>query len=157
MPLFALLFRAPAPAAALISPVTTIDGASAEIVELGGVAMASDGSGGLVYRKRVDGRPHVFAALYPHGTWQAPQRVDVGQSFESSFPAIGAGEGGRLVVVWTNHYSSTTDGLFSAALEPGSTGFQAAGARRPEHRPGDRHLPLGGDEPRRSAPWSPTA
>jgi hypothetical protein len=116
--------RAPK-AGALISPVTTLDGASSEIVELGGVAMASDGSGGVVYRKRLDGgRPHVFAALYSHGAWQAPQRVDVGQSFESSFPAIGAGEGGRLVVVWTNHYSSTTDGLFSAALEPGSTGFQ---------------------------------
>ncbi len=111
-------------AGALISPVTTIDGASSEIVELGGVAMASDGSGGIVYRKRVEGRPHIFAALYANGAWQAPQRVDVGQRFESSFPAIGAGEGGRLVVVWTNHYSSTTDGLFSAALEPGSTGFQ---------------------------------
>ncbi len=86
--------------------------------------MASDGSGGIVYRKRVEGRPHIFAALYANGAWQAPQRVDVGQRFESSFPAIAAGEGGRLVVVWTNHYSSTTDGLFSAALEPGSTGFQ---------------------------------
>ena len=119
----ATLAHAPT-ASALISPVTTLDGASSEIVELGGVAMASDGSGGLVYRKRVAGRPHIFAALYTHGAWQAPQRVDVGQSFESSFPAIGAGEGGRLVVVWTNHYSSTTDGLFSAALEPGSSGFQ---------------------------------
>ena len=115
--------RAPA-ALALISPVATIDGAGSEIVELGGVAMASDGTGGIVYRKRVDGRPHIFAALYSGGQWGPPQRVDVGESFESSFPAIAAGEGGRLVVVWTNHYSSTTDGLFSAALEPGSTGFQ---------------------------------
>ncbi len=122
--LLAALAYAPV-AGALISPVTTIDGASSEVVELGGVAMASDGSGGIVYRKRVEGRPHVFAALYSGGAWQAPQRVDVGQRFESSFPAIAAGEGGRLVVVWTNHYSSTTDGLFSAALEPGSTGFQA--------------------------------
>ena len=112
-------------AQALISPVATIDGASSEIVELGGVAMAADGSGGIVYRKRVEGgRPHIFAALYSNGQWGPPQRVDVGQPFESSFPAIAAGEGGRLVVVWTNHYSSTTDGLFSAALEPGSTGFQ---------------------------------
>ena len=115
--------RAPA-ALALISPVATIDGAGSEIVELGGVAMASDGSGGIVYRKRVDGRPHIYAALYSGGQWGPPQRVDVGESFESSFPAIAAGEGGRLVIVWTNHYSSTTDGLFSAALEPGSTGFQ---------------------------------
>jgi PKD domain len=119
-------FLAPAPAAyALIAPVAPIDGPSAEIVELGGVAMAADGSGGLVYRKRVEGRVHVFAAQYVNGKWGAAQRVDVGEAFESSFPAIAAGEGGRLVVVWTNHYSSTTDGLFSAALEPGSTGFQA--------------------------------
>jgi PKD domain len=111
-------------APALISPVATIDGPSSEIAELGGVAMASDGTGGIVYRKRVEGRPHIFAALYSEGKWSAPQRVDVGQPFESSFPAIGAGEGGRLVVVWVNHYSSTTDGLFSASLEPGSTGFQ---------------------------------
>jgi hypothetical protein len=110
---------------ALIEPVVPIDGPSAEIVELGGVAMAADGTGGLVYRKRVEGRVHIFAVQYSGGKWGAPQRVDVGEAFESSFPAIAAGEGGRLVVVWTNHYSSTTDGLFSAALEPGSTGFQA--------------------------------
>jgi hypothetical protein len=120
----ALLASAPV-AHALIEPVTPIDGPSSEIVELGGVAMAADGSGGLVYRKRVEGRAHIFAAQYVNGKWGAAQRVDVGQAFESSFPAIAAGEGGRLVVVWTNHYSSTTDGLFSAALEPGSTGFQA--------------------------------
>ncbi len=119
----ALLVLAPA-AQALIEPVATIDGPSSEIVELGGVAMASDGSGGIVYRKRVEGRPHIFAALYSGGAWSAPRRVDVGQPFESSFPAIASGEGGRLVVVWVNHYSSTTDGLFSAALEPGSSGFQ---------------------------------
>jgi hypothetical protein len=119
-----MLAHAPA-AHALISPIATIDGPSSEIVELGGVAMASDGTGGIVYRKRAEGgRPHIFAALYSNGSWSAPQRVDVGQPFESSFPAIAAGEGGRLVVVWVNHYSSTTDGLFSAALEPGSTGFQ---------------------------------
>jgi hypothetical protein len=121
--LLAALVHVPS-ADALISPVATIDGPSAEIVELGGVAMAADGTGGIVYRKRVEGRAHIFAALYSNGQWGPAQRVDVGQSFESSFPAIAAGEGGRLVVVWTNHYSSTTDGLFSAALEPGSTGFQ---------------------------------
>jgi hypothetical protein len=121
----ALLLLAAPVAHALIEPVAPIDGPSADIVELGGVAMAADGSGGLVYRKRVEGRVHIFAAQYVNGKWGTPQRVDSGQAFESSFPAIAAGEGGRLVVVWANHYSSTTDGLFSAALEPGSTGFQA--------------------------------
>ena len=86
--------------------------------------MAADGTGGIVYRKRVEGRIHIFAAQYAGGKWNAPQRVDVGEKFDSSLPAIAAGEGGRLVVVWTNHYSSTTDGLFSATIDPGSGGFQ---------------------------------
>ncbi|MGA9876995.1 MAG: PKD domain-containing protein [Solirubrobacteraceae bacterium] len=107
-----------------ISAVTPIDGPSQEIVEFGGAAMAPDGTGGIVYRKRVEGRAHIFAAQYVGGKWEAPQRIDTGEDFESSFPAIAAGEGGRLEVVWTNHYSSTTDGLFSATLDPGSSGFQ---------------------------------
>lgn len=119
---FALVF---APAVdAEISPVAPIDGPSSEIVDFGGAAMASDGSGGIVYRRRVEGRVHIFVAQYVNGGWAKPQRVDVGEQFDSSFPAIGAGEGGRLVVVWANHYSSTTDGLFSATMDPGSTGFQ---------------------------------
>lgn len=112
------------PAGAEISPVAPIDGPSSEIVDFGGAAMAADGTGGIVYRKRVEGRPHVFVAQYVGGKWRAPERVDVGEKFESSFPAIGAGEGGRLVVVWANHYSSTADGLFSATIDPGSSGFQ---------------------------------
>ena len=118
-----LLAWAPA-ARAEISPVAPIDGPSSEIVDFGGAAMAADGTGGIVYRKRVEGRTHIFAAQYAGGKWNAPQRVDVGEKFDSSFPAIAAGEGGRLVVVWANHYSSTTDGLFSATIDPGSTGFQ---------------------------------
>ena len=39
----------------MISAATTIDGPSADVVDLGGVAMAEDGTGGLVYRKRADG------------------------------------------------------------------------------------------------------
>jgi hypothetical protein len=111
-------------AKAEISPVAPIDGPSSEIVDFGGAAMASDGSGGIVYRRRVEGRPHIFVAQYANGAWGKPQRVDTGEQFESSFPAIAAGEGGRLVAVWANHYSSTTDGLFSATMDPGSTGFQ---------------------------------
>jgi hypothetical protein len=120
-----LLCCAPASVArAEISPVTPLDGPSSEIVELGGAAMAADGSGGIVYRKRVEGRAHIFVAQYVEGKWNAPQRVDTGEKFESSFPAIAAGEAGRLVVVWANHYSSTTDGLFAATIDPGSSLFQ---------------------------------
>jgi hypothetical protein len=118
----ALVYASAAPAE--ISAVAPIDGPSAEIVDFGGAAMAADGTGGIVYRKRVEGRVHIFAAQYVGGKWSPPQRVDVGETFDSSFPAIGAGEGGRLVVVWANHYSSTADGLFSATVDPGSAGFQ---------------------------------
>jgi hypothetical protein len=122
--LLTVLLLSSSAAQAEISPVTPIDGPSPEIVDFGGAAMAADGTGGIVYRKRVEGRIHIFAAQYVAGKWNTPQQVDVGERFDSSFPAIAAGEGGRLVVVWTNHYSSTTDGLFSATIDPGSGGFQ---------------------------------
>ena len=48
------------PALAVILPPTTIDGPSPVILEFGGVAMASDGTGGLVYTKQVEGAAHVF-------------------------------------------------------------------------------------------------
>ena len=44
------------PARAVILPAQTIDGPSEDIVGFGGVAMAEDGTGGLVYLKRVGGR-----------------------------------------------------------------------------------------------------
>ena len=61
----------------------------------------------------------------PAARWRAPQRVDVGQDFDSSWPAIGAGDGGRLVVTWVQEFGAGSDRLFSASLDPGATRFQA--------------------------------
>jgi hypothetical protein len=116
---------APARAGATISAATPIDGPSADIIDVGGVAMADDGTGGMVYRKRVGGRAHIFVARFAKGAWQAVQRVDNGHSFDSSWPAIGAGDGGRMVVVWVQEFGAGTDRLFSASLDPGATRFQA--------------------------------
>lgn len=113
-----------ATAPALISSATTIDGPSADIRGFGGVAMADDGTGGLVYLKRVDGRDHVFVAQYVGGEWKPAQRADAGQRFDSSWPAIGAGEGGRLVVVWVQEFGPA-DRLYSASLQPGSRRVQS--------------------------------
>jgi hypothetical protein len=55
------------PARAVILPAQTIDGPSEEIVGFGDVAMAEDGTGGLVYLKRVDGVAHVFVSRYIEG------------------------------------------------------------------------------------------
>jgi hypothetical protein len=114
-----------APAAAVVSPATMVDGPSADIVDFGGVAMAEDGTGGVVYRKRVDGRIRIFAAQFAGGVLRAPQRVDFGQRFDSSWPAIGAGDGGRLVVTWVQENGVETDRMFSAQIDPGAQRFTA--------------------------------
>jgi hypothetical protein len=116
------------PARAVILPAVTIDGPSEEIVGFGGVAMAEDGTGGLVYLKRIDGVAHVFVARYVGGHWLAPIRVDTEQPYAASWPRIGAANGGELVVVWatpfaTNAKGRTVDELLGATLSPGASGF----------------------------------
>lgn len=123
--LLACLLVAPATAAAAISDVTAIDGPSADIVDFGGAAMAPDGTGGIVYRKRVDGRTHIFAVQFDGRRWRGPQRVDNGQRFDSSWPAIAAGNGGRLVVAWVQEFGPSSDRMYSAGIDPGASRFQA--------------------------------
>jgi hypothetical protein len=116
---------APPSARATISGVTPIDGPSADIVDFGGVAMAPDGTGGLVYRRRVDGHIHIFASQFDGSGWRAPQRVDNGQRFDSSWPVIGAGNDGRLVVAWVQEFGPSSDRMYSAGIDPGAHRFQA--------------------------------
>lgn len=116
-------------AQAIIQPAVTIDGPSAEIVGFGNVAMASDGSGGVAYLKRVDGVAHVFVARYSHKKWQAPMELDAEDPFPASDPRIGAAEGGELLVVWITPFESIDEKpvyrLVSALLPSDSTEFQA--------------------------------
>jgi hypothetical protein len=119
------LLLVPATARASISPVVGIDGPSPDIVGFGGSAMASDGTGGVVYRKRVNGVAHIFAAQFDGSKWLPPQRVDNGQPFESSWPVIAAGDGGRLVVAWVQEFGPSSDRLYSAGIDPGAKRFQA--------------------------------
>jgi hypothetical protein len=125
---------------ALILPAVTIDGPSEEIVGFGGVAMAEDGTGGLVYLKRVNGVPHVFVSRFVNGQWQAPVRVDSEEPFAASWPRIGAAEGGRLVVVWATPYATEedrpVDELMGATLDPGATSFGPAQLIDPDIREG---------------------
>lgn len=123
--LAAALLALPAAASAIVFDVAPIDGPSAEIVDVGDAAMSEDGSGGVVYLKQVGGRTHVFAAQFRDGAWRAPQRVDVGQSFDSSWARIGAGDGGRLLVTWVQEFGVESDRMFSATLDPGANSFQA--------------------------------
>jgi hypothetical protein len=122
------LATAAATAGAVVRAAVTIDGPSGNIVTLGGVAMAPDGTGGLVYVKVDQGEPHVFVSQFVGGQWQPPQRVDTGLPFDSSWPQIGAGDGGRLVVVWAQSFAKDPLGvplrrMYSATLKPGSSTF----------------------------------
>lgn len=114
----------PATAMAVVSDVQPIDGPSADVVDVADAAMSEDGTGGIVYLKRVDGHNHVFAVQYRNGAWGPPRRVDVGQAFDSSWARIGAGDGGRLVVTWVQEFGVESDRMFSATLDPGADGFQ---------------------------------
>jgi hypothetical protein len=113
---------------AVILPATTIDGPSSEIVSFGGVAMAEDGTGGLVYLKKVEGIDHVFVSRYFEGHWQPPIRVDTGDQYAASSPRIGAANGGQLVVVWSMPFATVKEHpvseLLSATLGPGASQFQ---------------------------------
>ncbi len=120
----ALALGLPAGATASISAVQPIDGPSADVVGAEDAAMAEDGTGGVVYLKKEGGRNHVFVARFDHGAWSASQRVDVGQSFDSSWARIAAGDGGRLLVTWVQELGVGSDRMFSATLDPGATGFQ---------------------------------
>ncbi len=94
------------------------------MADVADAAMSEDGSGGVVYLKRVDGRTHVFATQFSGGTWRPAQRVDIGQAFDSSWARIGAGDGGRLVVTWVQEFGVESDRMYSATLDPGASGFQ---------------------------------
>ena len=111
---------APASTQALITPATTIAGPSAEIVDFGGVAMAPDGGGGLVYTKTVGGVPHVFASRYDEGRWGTSIQVDWDQPFDASQARIAAGPKGELLVVWVTQiatvHSQIRRALYSASL-----------------------------------------
>ncbi|HST55760.1 MAG TPA: hypothetical protein VLJ42_07680 [Solirubrobacteraceae bacterium] len=117
-------------ASAALFPASVIDGPSSAIVDVDGVAMAPDGTGGVVYRKVLGSQAHVFVARFAHGSWQPPIQADAGQAFAASSPTIAAGNGGRLLVVWAEPYAtinqSTHYELMSAALDPGSDGFGQA-------------------------------
>jgi hypothetical protein len=128
--LFGLAFSVPAPAVAAIHAATTIDGPNEDIVGFGGVAMAEDGTGGLVYLKRYGGVAHVFVSRYVNGAWQPPIEVDRAQTYAASWPVIGAADGGELLVAWATPVASSNgrpvDALLAATLAPGSSVFGPA-------------------------------
>jgi hypothetical protein len=118
-------------AGAVILPAQTIDGPSPEIVGFGGVAMAEDGTGGLVYLKKVHGVAHVFVSQFVGGRWLAPIEANPGDPYTASWPRIGAANNGELLVVWATPFATEkeegferpVDELVGATLGAGSFEF----------------------------------
>jgi hypothetical protein len=114
-------------ASAVLAPPATVAGPDASIVDFGGIAMAPDGTGGLVFLKSVGGVPHVFAAQYDGSNWGPPIRVDQDQPYEASQPRIAAGSHGELMVVWVTETATVKRrirwGIFSARLGRGAGQF----------------------------------
>jgi hypothetical protein len=124
----------PSSASAVIGPTTVLAGPSASILGVGNAALASDGTGGVVWRQLEGGVPHIFASRFQDGSWSAPIEVDAGQPGPATFPAIAAGDGGELLVVWVAPWVSESVGdqpptthyqLMSSVLQPGTAGFGA--------------------------------
>lgn len=118
-----------APAQAAITPAHVLAGPSKDIVELGDVALAPDGTGGAIWRTQNDSGSHIFVARYVGGRWSAPQRVDTATPYNSFAPTLAAGTGGRLMAVFAQVYAQTSSRLPVARLQaahlvPGATRFE---------------------------------
>jgi len=100
--LLALAGTAQAAAPPVMAPPVTLDGPSASIQGLSGLSVSRDGTGGLVYLKAVGGVNHVFVSTLSGGVFSAPVEVDgalPGASYEAT---IAAGDGGLLLIAFTN-------------------------------------------------------
>lgn len=120
-----------APADGFVHSPSILEGPKNSILEVDGAAMAPDGSGGIVYRKEVNDVSHVFVVPFVNGAWGRSLQVDREDELGASEPAIAAGEGGRLLVVWVQLRNvSTSDAdeyeLMSASLQPGTSMFGPA-------------------------------
>jgi hypothetical protein len=125
------VFVLPARAAAVIHPAGVLAGPANDILDVDGAAMAPDGSGGILFRKQVEGITHVFAIPFRDGGWGEPLEVDGEDPYGASQPAIAAGDGGRLLVVWvqprnTSARNVSESALMSASLQPGADAFGQA-------------------------------
>jgi hypothetical protein len=100
----ALLLTAPSAHAAWF-PGSVVDGPSSDVVEVDGLDLSLDATGGVVYIKKDQGVNHVFVSQFYGGKFGPPQRVDPGLNSPSSSARIAASENGRLAVVFINNGS----------------------------------------------------
>jgi len=110
----------PATADAAFFPAEVVDGPNADVVSLGDVDLAREGTGAVVYVKRIDGVEHIAASRFVDGAFTTPERVDNGLAAASSQPVVAASDGGRLAIAYVNAGS-----LWTIVKPRDATGFAA--------------------------------
>ncbi|MDQ2895642.1 MAG: hypothetical protein M3Y09_08345, partial [Actinomycetota bacterium] len=81
---------------------TVVDGPSAGIVGLSGMAVARDGTGALVYVRNDTGATHVFVSVLRNGVFQASAQVDTGLAGPSSQPVVAVTNNGLIQIAFIN-------------------------------------------------------
>ena len=124
------------------SAAEPLDGPSADIVGVDDLDVARDGTGALVWRRRVDGAPHVFLSRLSGGAWRPPERVDGPIPEGADEASVAVADGGRLAVVWVS--GSRVFGAFApagrrAAAAVGARAAARGGRRRAVRRARRRH------------------
>jgi len=108
-----------------------VDGPSAAIAGLSGMAVARDGTGALVYLRNDTGVAHLFVSLLRNGVFQPPTQVDAGLTGASSQPVIAVTNNGLTQIAFINAgtlYTVGTANVLSPFTAPVAI---AAGASNP--------------------------
>jgi hypothetical protein len=79
-------------------PGSPIHGPSGGLQQLGGLDVAADGTGAIVYLES----DHVFVQRLVHGAWGGPEQLDAGEPGASSQPVVAVGDGGEVEAAWVN-------------------------------------------------------
>jgi hypothetical protein len=106
-----------------------LDGPNADVVGIGSVDLARDGTGAVAYLRRDGGVTHVFVSRLFGGVWQSPVRVDPGLG-EATEAKVSVGDGNRIAVAWIAGGSvfaastavSATPAPFTAPVQIGGPG-----------------------------------
>jgi hypothetical protein len=130
--LTAALALGPAAAAhASWSTAQALDGPNADVVQVGGVDLARDGTGAVTYIRQDGGVPHVFVSRLFGGVWQSPVRVDPGLGAATE-AKVAVGDGNRIAVAWVadgNVYGASTPTSATPAPFTGPSQLGGPGAK----------------------------
>jgi hypothetical protein len=86
--------------AAGFTKARTAAGPSPDVLALGGISLARDGTGAVAFLERESGQAHVFVSRLVRRRPTAAVRVDVGQPGPASEVRVAAADGGMTVVTW---------------------------------------------------------